>query len=251
MAWNSTDLVNGTVPLWAQLADRFREGIADGEIPAGSDLPSESQIVARFGVSRATARSALNQLATEGRVERRSGKGTKVLTPPVELPLNVLASFAEDMTSRGLAAGYSGISVTIEPVTDPMIARALDIAPATKSICLKRLLLADDQVIALSVSWLSPSLLPTTESESARAATETSLYVWLEERHGLRVARGTEVIAAAVADAELAARLEIPLGSAVLHATRTALLQDGRPVEHVERFYRADRYRYRMELVRP
>src|SRR6188768_2744460 len=102
MAWNDADLAKSAMPLWAQIAERLRTAIADGEFTEGDDLPSESLLVARFGVSRATARNALSQLANEGLVERRSGKGTTVLPARVELPLNLLSSFAEDMRSRGM-----------------------------------------------------------------------------------------------------------------------------------------------------
>lgn len=249
MAWNDADLAKSAMPLWAQIAERLRTAIADGEFTEGDDLPSESLLVARFGVSRATARNALSQLANEGLVERRSGKGTTVLPARVELPLNLLSSFAEDMRSRGMRPGYGRLAVTVAP-TSRTIAAALGLPEGEPAIRVERLLLANDSAIAFSASWLSPELVPLEVADELRTFT-SSLYTWLEEHLGIRVTHGTETIEAGVAGPDVAEQLGIPVGGAVLNATRVARVQDGRAIEYVERSYRADRYRYRIELVRP
>jgi len=250
MAWDDEDLVNGAMPLWAQIADRLRQAIGDGDFAEGDDLPSESQLISRFGISRATARNALNQLESEGLVERRSGKGTTVLPARVELPLNLLSSFSDDMISRGLTPGYGEISILVDKA-HKRAAEALDIPVETDVVRVERLLLANGAAIAHSTSWLSPAFVPIDTIAAAKAIATKPLYRWLETEHGVRVTHGTEIIEGGVADVRLAKQLDVPVGSAVLNATRTARTKDGRPIEYVERNYRADRYRYRVELVRP
>src|SRR6476646_10603696 len=104
MRWNNHDLSPGSVPLWRQIADRLRDSIAMGEFKPGDVLPSESMINAAFNVSRATARASLERLRQEGLIRRQSGRGSFVLPPRVEQPVNELASFSEDMRRRGLRA---------------------------------------------------------------------------------------------------------------------------------------------------
>ncbi len=237
------------MPLWAQIADRFRSAIENGEFVEGMDLPSEAQIVARFRVSRATARNALNHLANEGLVSRRSGKGTTVLPDRVEQPLNLLTSFYEDMNARGFTPSYREVSVAVD-VVDQTVADALGIGVGAQSIRLERLLIANGVVMAHSTSWLSPTFVPLDELPAVQKAGSSSLYAWLEEVHQLRITHGTEIIEAKVADTRLAKQLEIPRGGAVLDARRTARTEDDRTIEYVQRQYRADRYRYRIELVR-
>lgn len=250
MAWDEGALTNGALPLWAQIADRLRGGIRDGEFAVGDDLPSESQLVARFEISRATARNALNQLATEGLVERRSGKGTRVLPSRVELPLNLLSSFSDDMTSRGLQPGYGQVHVSVEPA-DPQVADALGAEVGTPVVRVERQLLANGAALAYSTSWMSSDVVPTDAVDEVRTFATGSLYRWLEEKCGVRLTHGTELIESGVADEHLALRLGISPGDPVLNATRIARAEDGSPVEYAQRSYRADRYRYRVELVRP
>jgi DNA-binding LacI/PurR family transcriptional regulator len=65
-------------PKHRQLSRQLRHEIAAGRYPAGLRMPSEPQLVKRFGVSRPTVARALLDLQNEGLVERRAGSGTYV-----------------------------------------------------------------------------------------------------------------------------------------------------------------------------
>jgi DNA-binding GntR family transcriptional regulator len=54
--------------------------LAEGHYPVGSRFPSETELQARFGIGRHTAREALKTLADEGFIDRRRKSGTIVLT---------------------------------------------------------------------------------------------------------------------------------------------------------------------------
>lgn len=65
-------------PAYRQVADRLRPPIETGEWPAGYKLPSESQLMAQFGVSRVTVRLAVGALRAEGLILTRQGRGSFV-----------------------------------------------------------------------------------------------------------------------------------------------------------------------------
>lgn len=69
-------------PLHRQVADVIRQAIADGTLSAGQELPSEHAIMEMAEVSRATVRDGVNALVTEGLVIKRSGRPTRVVSPP-------------------------------------------------------------------------------------------------------------------------------------------------------------------------
>jgi len=125
MSWDVGDLERGPVPLWFQVSERLRAAIARGEFVVGDALPSESVLNRRFGISRTTARAALDQLEVDGLITRGSGRGSIVVPPRVEQPLNLLASFAEDMKARGE-----------DP--DKCLARIGEIIASAKAACAKR-----------------------------------------------------------------------------------------------------------------
>lgn len=250
MSWDERDLQDGPTPLWFQLAERLRAAIDAGEFAAGVALPAESALDRRFGVSRTTARAALNQLEHEGRIIRRAGKGSIVLPPHVDQPLNLLASFAEDMRARGLRPSYITRSVQRARVTVE-VANALAVEQGSRAMVIDRLLCADDHPLAVSTSWLAPSALEGRPPPTIDELNGGSLYAWLEDVARVRIALGEEFIEAATADVEVAESLHIPIGSAVLAARRTSRTAKREPVEYAVLHYRADRYRFKVELARP
>lgn len=64
------------LPAYAQLAAILRRRVASGEFRPGDQLPSESQLVERYGVSPMTVRRSINMLVDEGLVDTVQGLGT-------------------------------------------------------------------------------------------------------------------------------------------------------------------------------
>jgi GntR family transcriptional regulator len=69
MSWKSASLSPGPVPMWFQIADQLRTALERQEFAPGDKLPSEADLNEIFGVSRSTARAALDKLEAEGRIE--------------------------------------------------------------------------------------------------------------------------------------------------------------------------------------
>jgi GntR family transcriptional regulator len=250
MPWDSQDLDQGPIPLWHQVAQRLRAAIEADEFSEGDALPSESALNHRFGVSRTTARAALDHLENEGLIVRRSGRGSIVLAPRVDQPLNLLASFGEDMRARGLRPSYQVLTVqTVRANAE--LAATFGVQRSTRVVMIRRLLCADERPIALSASWLAPHVLNGRRAPSVAELEDVSLYVWLERECGARIAAGSQFIEAAAADSELAERLHVPSGHPLLVARRTSRTAAGVVVEHVVSHYRSDRYRFKVEMVRP
>lgn len=90
------------IPLYRQLADALREGIRRGEYPAGSRIPSEHELAARFGIGRPTVRQATELLIRQHLLKRRRGAGTFVCGPPREVDLFSLAGTSAAFEEKGL-----------------------------------------------------------------------------------------------------------------------------------------------------
>lgn len=66
------------VPLYQQIYDHLRVAILEGHLKKGTMLPSTRALADELGISRNTILNAYDQLAAEGYLERREGKGTFV-----------------------------------------------------------------------------------------------------------------------------------------------------------------------------
>lgn len=69
------------VAKYRQIYDRIFQDILRGHYPPGSRIPTESELMARHGVSRPTIARALRDLEQRGLLRRRRGVGTFVCSP--------------------------------------------------------------------------------------------------------------------------------------------------------------------------
>ena len=70
------------VPAYVQIRNHLRAQILRGDLAPGTRLPPEREMARLLGVSRTTVVSAYDELAAEGLVEARVGRGTVVVGPP-------------------------------------------------------------------------------------------------------------------------------------------------------------------------
>ena len=109
-----------------QVADVLRREIAVGIYPAGSDLPSEAKLSARFGVSRPSSREALRVLESEGliRVTRGARGGARILPPKLDAISRYLGVYLQ-MRAVKLAEVYAAMQA-FEPLAVRAIATRRD-----------------------------------------------------------------------------------------------------------------------------
>lgn len=67
------------LPLYYQVENYIRNKILSGEWEVGQQIPTETQLIESFGVSRAPLRQAISNLCIEGFLNRVQGKGTFVM----------------------------------------------------------------------------------------------------------------------------------------------------------------------------
>ncbi|HBS44981.1 MAG TPA: GntR family transcriptional regulator [Paenibacillus sp.] len=69
---------NDVVPLYAQLQKILKEDIIQGKYREGETIPSETQLMQEYNITRTTIRKAIVNLVNEGLLKTVHGKGTIV-----------------------------------------------------------------------------------------------------------------------------------------------------------------------------
>jgi len=231
-------------PLYQQIYQLLRTKILSGQWHPGDMMPSEVDLMDQYQVSRATVRQALDELASDGLIYRKQGKGTFVSPPTVEQGLVRIVSFTEDMEQRGFTPGTKLVSAGLVPATE-MLASKLQIQVGEPLARIERLRLADDEPMSLEVSFLVQRYCPGILTQDY---TTHSLRLMLEERYGIRITSARQTIQAISATEELSGLLTVEANAAILYIERTSFSEFDVPVEYLRLYHRGDRYTLHSEL---
>ena len=230
------------IPLYVQVRDALREELQ--RLPAGAMIPTESELEARFGVSRITIRKAVDELVGEGLLSRQQGRGTFVQEPKLTHLLNSITSWTQSLEGLGFTPGTS-IS-EIDCIKAPKrIEQFLGLAGADRVFKINRVRLANGEPVSLMVNYIRADLVPGLD-EKFRGF--ESLYECLQAEYGITPAFAEDTVETREATEQEAALLKIEPWSPVLHVTRVAYLEDGVPLEVAVVTSRGDRYQYKVTL---
>lgn len=223
------------LPQYRRIEQALRERIS--RLSAGDRLPSDIELCEEFGVSRMTARNAMQRLAEEGLVAREPGRGSFVAEAPAHRRANRLMTFSQEMLRRGLSPSSRVLVLVIRPSTADEAAR-LGLDPTEPIVHLRRLRCADQAPVAIE----STVLLGACAGAVMTADLEGGSLHEALARGGYVLRRGTGTIAAAAATAEDARLLGIRTGDPLLVERRVIVDSHGRRIEATESRYPADRY---------
>jgi GntR family transcriptional regulator len=237
-------LSEASQPLYHRVYREISREIESGALQAGDRLPSERWLCDELGVSRATVRRAIEELAADGLVEGR-GRGSFVTGAALAEPPNTLMSLSELGRERGLDASARVLSATVRAATIDE-AEAFAIAPGADLFELERVRMLDGVPISIDYNRVPLRLAP---GLCEVDFTTASLYEALE-RAGYPPRRADYELEARGADAPEAELLGLAPGAPVLFATTVAIGDGGRVVDLGRTVYRADRYRFHATLKR-
>lgn len=235
---------NSPSPIYHQLEEEIKGAIQSLDLVPGEMIPSEKEYTEKYGISRMTVRQAISNLVNGGYLYRQRGKGTFV-AQQLEQPLQGLTNFSEDMISRGLKPSTRCISFT-EVNADHELAAKLEVEEGAPIFELERVRLADQLPMAFERLYLSKDLAPDLTEEMA----VSSIHDYVKKTFGLKIQHGRQVIEASIAQKNEAEMLEVVEGSPILLIERRIILDTNRPLGVVRSVYRADRYKFRINLER-
>ncbi len=231
---------NSPIPLYHQISEPIKELILNGTIPAGAKLEDELSMASRLGVSRPTARRALQTLVDLRLVVRKRAVGT--IVAPKEIHRQVkLSSLYDDLKESGQKPTTQVISYTEVPA-DEDVARDLHLNKGQSVIKVVRLRLANNEPLAIMTNHL-----PVDTTPSEKELRSGGLYETMH-KHGHEVFSAQQTISARKASLEEAETLQEPRGAAILNMRRISYNQSGRPIELGDHVYRASRYKFTISL---
>jgi GntR family transcriptional regulator len=238
-----------SAPAYQTLRDRLRDEIAAGHYRDGARLPTESELVARHGLSRQTVRRAFQDLVAEGMVYRVPGRGTYASDPAPRYlrqlgSIEDLMSLSDDTTMEVRAGLRRRVDV------DAASRLRLD-DDVVYSVVFRRL--HEGVPFVLTTVHLVPSVAQQVLASPALAdgAVGTHTVIGLLEPHLAEpIAEAAQSITVAPADDLVADAVGCVVGHPMLRVDRLYSDVNGRPVELSVSHFLPEQYTYRVTLRR-
>jgi GntR family transcriptional regulator len=220
------------VPRYFEIEQSLRERTA--ALQPHSALPSEAQLCDEFGVSRMTARAAVQRLVQDGLVYRVPGRGTFVAASRANRTAGHILSFSDEMRRKGRTPGSRMIERRERRATDEE-ERRLGVSDV---VVVRRVRLADGKPLALERAvFPADRAADVLDADLERASLFQTLVT-----AGLVPTSGSAALGAEAATAEDARLLRVRKGAPLLVERRLIHDQDGRPLEWTESRYVGSRY---------
>ena len=226
-------------PIYRAVAEALIERIDNGDLLPGSRCPSERQLASEYGISRMTARAAVNLLVQRGYVARKNGSGTFVASPKIALDLSTVAGFSDRVLRHGIIPGARVIearTVGTEEL-DAGVATALEITAEELVHVLIRVRTGNNELLALEKSYFPARHCPDLLDNELTG----SIYELLRTRCNLELAHLRQKLEVTQLDASAAEALATHPDAPALRITRTTWDAHGRPIEFARDLYRGDR----------
>jgi GntR family transcriptional regulator len=234
-----------SLPLHLGISETLRGQIFAGEYSSGEQLPSEHQLMERFGVSRITVRRAIANLVNQGLVISQRGKG--VFVKPQEKATrslsNPLIFFDEDMERQNVEASIQTLSFEIGTAS-PDVHQKLHLPAAiTEIYCQQKIILTDAVPVALDTTYI-----PLDIGKAFSKELQSSLIYPTLDKNGVSIERVETLLECTHATHVVSEYLDIPLGAPLLVNRYTAYTTHNVPIICGETLSRGDRLSYSVVL---
>ncbi|MFD1210438.1 GntR family transcriptional regulator [Arthrobacter sp. GCM10027362] len=236
------------VPLYRQIKEILRREVAEGIVDPRKPI-TEAQLLSRFEVSRAPIRQALQELAGEGYVYRKQGKGTfPVIGTRVQRPADVRSgALYQYLSESGLHPTWkvSGIE-RVEPSARMRDLLGLEtherLLHFTRLISVEGMPLVEADVYLRAPDDFSPT--------AAELEDEDSAFELLARRFGITLVRAEHEAWATAATADQAGTFGVSEGSPLLVIETIFFTTGDRPAGWRSAVHQAEKFKYRFTTNR-
>lgn len=220
--------------LYMMIKDELAKLIEHHVYKEGEEIPSEDKLAETYGVSRPTVRRAIQLLVEEGYLERRPYHGAIVCPAKIEQGYtSVLRSFNTEMRINDHTP-RTRVLIARRTRATAHIANRLEIAENAPAFKLLRLRYADECPNVIVETYVPLDLYPEIANVDF---TQASLYDYCESQ-GKPVVKAHRRLEIKLADANLAALLDIPTDDPVYCFETVARTADERVAEYTIATYR-------------
>lgn len=219
-------------PIYKVIENYVKELINSDKLKKGDLIPSENQLSEEFNVSRMTVRSALNNLVKDGYISRQRGVGSIVIGSRIYDNISAISGFTKEMNRKGYEVSNILLELNIVQA-DELLSNKLNIEVGDNIWEVKRVRLADNRKVSYMITYMPVKLFPNLNEDYCKK----SLYTFVEEICGLKIAFSEREVQAIISDEEIMESLELDSPQAILYISQVCRLQNGEIFEYSHTYH--------------
>jgi GntR family transcriptional regulator len=229
--------------LTARTTSQLRALVRSGAFPDGRLAP-EPTIARMLGVSRATVRQSLAELAHDGVLIRKHGSGTYVNPNILQMPtrLEEVWDFAEMIRLSGHAPGVQPAGQDLVPA-NAEYQHKLSLSAGDEVLVVTNIFLADERPVIFCRDVIPGKLV---RQAYQPAELQGPVYTFLEHRCGQRVSYNITEVLVVNADRPLAAALKCRAGAALHYFDEIGYNAQHQPIIYSQEYYRSDAFSFKL-----
>ena len=214
--------------------------IRNGEIEAGSLLPSELDLSESYQTSRETIRKALKMLYEEGYIQKIQGKGSIVLDiRMIDFPISGLVSFKELAKKMGQRA-RTHVEELEELKVDQALFKTVQFGMGEQVWKIVRVRNVDGERVILDKDYVSQRLVPGLTKEICN----DSIYEYMEDQLGLSISFAKKEILVEEPTEEDRRLMDLEGFHNVVVVRSHVYLEDASPFQFTESRHRPDKFKF-------
>lgn len=230
----------GPTSLYEQVKLLVRHDVVDGVYAEGEKIPSESELCEIYGVSRVTIRRALSELADEGFLVIRHGRGTFAQRPRLDIKVLGMSGFSE-LADRHHQPLEKRILEKRMIRASNRISTALALEDGTKVLKLKRLIMEQEKPLSLDTAYFSPDVFP---GISELITDGVSTFDIMTTHYSIDAGSAYKEFEVALATPKIAEQLLCQIGEPMFLVTKTIYDMDKQPIHYSFYYILASKVKY-------
>lgn len=227
------------------LEQALRGNLASGLWKPGDKLPSETELMQQYHVSRTLVRNVLATLIHDGLIESVHGKGSFVLPKKIHAHAPYKQLIREQLEQKGYLTENKVLECKLVTAS-PKLASLLRVSEGSDVYFYRHIRYVDGQPFSISDSFLPRHLFPDFESHDIYHAMLSDIM----EAYDYHICSTNEFLEVIFASSNVARLLEVAAGYPLLSLEQLNYSENDVPFEVIHVMFRGDRIRLHFDYNR-
>jgi GntR family transcriptional regulator len=238
-----------SIPMYQIIERDLRVSILDGVLKQGDLVPSETELSAKYKVTRMTVRQAITNLLVDGYIYRHKGRGTFVTFNKKEMDRTEQSFFSFSNEMKGIDDTSNNTTNVLkfeESTADEIIATRLQLKVGDPIYYVERLRLTNNVALAYERVYLPMNMFTDLTEEVFKG----SFHDYVQEELNWKIRNCERAIEARGVTGIVADLLHQNEGEPSLYMSSVTYLDNGRALIYTRCYFHGEHFRFKHNFSR-